>query len=144
MLWSNSLCRITLEKKVFFYIYSPAIGQRQTLTVARSAHFHCMNYFVLMNPHLLKSFLWSNVSVDFFEFLFTKFDAYSKPPSRDIYRKGSYPRTQQRNQGAGWTQIMRFFFVFFCFFTIDFNVTFWLDFNVFRVREVKSFLAVNS
>ena len=36
----------------------------------------------------------------FFEFMSTKFAACSKPPSRDNYRKASYPRTQQRDQGG--------------------------------------------
>ena len=39
--------------------------------------------------------------MDFFELLSTKFTACSKPPSRDNYRKASYPRTQQRDQ-QGW------------------------------------------
>ena len=40
-------------------------------------------------------------SVDFFKFLPTEFAACSKPPSRDNYRKTSYPRTKERDQGAG-------------------------------------------
>ena len=40
-------------------------------------------------------------SVDFFKFLLTEFAACSKPPSRDNYRKTSYPRMQERDQGAG-------------------------------------------
>ena len=42
-----------------------------------------------------------------FDFFPLKFATFSKPPSRDNYCKASYPRTQQRHQGAGWTQIMR-------------------------------------
>ena len=43
----------------------------------------------------------SNVPVDFFEFLSAEFAACSKPPSSYNHRKASYPRTQQRDQGAG-------------------------------------------
>ena len=39
--------------------------------------------------------------VDVLTFFPRKFAACSKPPSRDNYRKASYPRTQQRDQGAG-------------------------------------------
>ena len=42
-----------------------------------------------------------------FDFFPRKFAACSKPPSRDNHRKGLYQRTQQRDQGAEWTQIMR-------------------------------------
>ena len=38
-----------------------------------------------------------------FDFFPRKFTVSSKPPSRDNYRKASYPRTQQRDQGAGGT-----------------------------------------
>ena len=39
--------------------------------------------------------------VDFFEFLLsTEFAACSRPPGRDNHRKASYPKTQQRDQGA--------------------------------------------
>ena len=31
---------------IVVHIYPPVIGQRSTLTVARSAHFHCINYFM--------------------------------------------------------------------------------------------------
>ena len=41
-----------------------------------------------------------------FDFSPCKFTRFSKPPSRDKHRKASYPMTQQRDQGAGWTQIM--------------------------------------
>ena len=41
--------------------------------------------------------------VDVFDFFPRKFAACSKPPSRDNYRKASYSRTQQRDQGADWT-----------------------------------------
>ena len=81
-----------------FHIYPTVTGQRQrryngSLFIAITAR--------LENPHLLRNFPWSNVPVDFFEFLSTKFAACSKPPSRDNHRKASYPRTQQRDQGAG-------------------------------------------
>ena len=54
----------------------------------------------LTNPYLLRSFQRSNVLVDFVGFLFIELAACSKPPSRDNYRTASYPRTQQRDQGA--------------------------------------------
>ena len=38
-----------------------------------------------------------------FDFFPHKFAACSKPPSRDNHCKASYPRTQQRDQGADWT-----------------------------------------
>ena len=40
-------------------------------------------------------------SCRFFEFLSVEFTACSEPPSRGNHRKASYPRTQQRDQGAG-------------------------------------------
>ena len=55
---------------------------------------------VWRNPHLLRSFQWSNVLVDLFEFLLTEFVACSKPPSRNNYHKVSYPRMQQCDQGG--------------------------------------------
>ena len=42
-----------------------------------------------------------NLRVDFFEFLFSKFAACSKPPTTNSHRKASHPRTQYRDQGAG-------------------------------------------
>ena len=56
---------------------------------------------------MLRSFRRSNDPVDFFEFLSTEFAACSKPPSRDNHRQVSHPKTQQRDQGMGCTQIMR-------------------------------------
>ena len=56
-----------------------------------------------MNPHPLRSWPFSKLSCWRFNFFPRKFAACSKPPSRDNYRKASYPRTQQRDQGAGWT-----------------------------------------
>ena len=71
--------------------------------------FHCIDYFVIggirtclrvsSDPMLLWIFSKScrrNLLL-----------ACWKPPSRDNHRKVSYPRTQQIDQGAGWTQIMR-------------------------------------
>ena len=55
------------------------------------------------NPHPLRSWPFSKLSCWHFDFFPRKFAACSKPPSRDNYRKASYPRTQQRDQGAGWT-----------------------------------------
>ena len=59
---------------------------------------YCIDYFVVGG--VLTCLGASNVPVDFFEFLSTKFAACSKPPSRDNY-KTSYPRAQQRDEGAG-------------------------------------------
>ena len=55
------------------------------------------------NPHPLRSWPFSKLSCWHFDFFPRKFATCSKPPSRDNYRKASYPRTQQRDQGAGWT-----------------------------------------
>ena len=55
------------------------------------------------NPQPLKSWPFSKLSCWGFDFFPRKFAACSKPPSRDNYRKASYPRTQQRDQGASWT-----------------------------------------
>ena len=55
------------------------------------------------NPHPLRSWPFSKLSCWRFDIFPSKFAACSKPPSRDNYRKASYPRTQQRDQGAGWT-----------------------------------------
>ena len=52
------------------------------------------------NPHRHKRFQWSNVLVDFFEFLSAEFAACLKPLSRDNYCKVSYPKTQQRRPGC--------------------------------------------
>ena len=46
------------------------------------------------------SFQWSNVPLDFLEFLSAEFAACSKPQIRDNHRKASCLRTQQRNQDA--------------------------------------------
>ena len=45
--------------------------------------------------------------VNFFGFLSIKFAACSRPLSKNDHHKASYPRTQQRDQGADWTLIMR-------------------------------------
>ena len=55
------------------------------------------------NPHPLRSWPCSKLSYWRFDFFPRKFAACLKPPSRDNHRKASYPRTQQRDQGAGWT-----------------------------------------
>ena len=54
--------------------------------------FHCSDYFVVGG--ICTCLGVSDVPVDFFEFLSTEFAACSKPPSRDNYRKASYPRAQ--------------------------------------------------
>ena len=53
------------------------------------------------NPHLIRSFQWSNVPLDFFEFLSTEFAACLKPPSRDNHCKASHPWTQQHYLDGG-------------------------------------------
>ena len=55
------------------------------------------------NPLPLRSWPFSKLSCWRFDFFPRKFAACSNPPSRYNYRKASYPRTQQRDQGAGWT-----------------------------------------
>ena len=57
------------------------------------------------NPHLLRSFHRSNILVYFFEFCLMILAACRKPSSRDYHRKASYPRTQERDQGGGWTDL---------------------------------------
>jgi len=52
------------------------------------------------NPHPLRSCLFSNFPL-FLWLLTIEFAAYSKPPSRENYRKEPYPRTQQRVR-RGW------------------------------------------
>ena len=42
-----------------------------------------------------------------FKFFSTDFSACLKPPRRENYCKTSYPKAQQRDQGAGWTQKMK-------------------------------------
>ena len=90
---------------VVAHIY-PVTGQRQTLTCWTIRILFIILTTVLRdwrNPHLLKSFRWFNVPVDFSEFLSTEFAACSKPPSKDTSndRTASYPRTQQHDQGGG-------------------------------------------
>ena len=82
-------------------IYPPVTAQLQALTVGRSARFSLRKLLrAWRNPHLLRSYQWSNVPVDFFQFLSIQFAASSKPPSRDNHRKASYSRTQQHDQGG--------------------------------------------
>ena len=76
---------------VVLNIYLPVTGQRQTLTTARSAHFSLHRLLCgWRNLHLLRSFLRSNVSVDFFKFLFAELAACSKPPSTGNHCKAPY------------------------------------------------------
>ena len=49
----------------------------------------------------------SIVPVKLFKLLPIEFVACSKPPNRDNYRKASYTRTQQSNQGVCGTQTIR-------------------------------------
>ena len=93
------------QKIVAARIYAPVSGQRQTLDIGRSAHFPLQ--WLLRgwrNPHLLRSFQWSIFRVDFFEFLSSCPLNFLSTEQR-YHRKASYPRTQQRDQGAGWVQI---------------------------------------
>ena len=60
--------------------------------------FNCNDYFVLGEIRTCLGI--SIVPVNFFEFLSTEFAVRSRPPSRDNHLKASYPRTQQRDQGA--------------------------------------------
>ena len=93
---------------VVVHIYSPVTTQRHTLNIGRWVHFS-LEWLLcaLRNPHLVRSFLWSNVCVDFFKFLSTEFAACLKPPIRNFHLKASYRRTQQHDQGEGQTQIMQ-------------------------------------
>ena len=91
----NWLAKILIMRTRFVvvvvaHIHPPVTGQLQTLNIERSTHFS-LQWLLRSwwNPHLLKSFQWSNVSVDFFELLPTEFASFSKPPSRDNYRKAS-------------------------------------------------------
>ena len=72
-----------------FHIYSPATGQRQTLAIALSAHFLISHWLLRgrRNPTQLRSFQWSSVPVDFFEFLSTEFVACLKPQTEIIIVK---------------------------------------------------------
>ena len=75
---------------VLAHIYPPVTGQRQTLNIERRAHF--LLQWLLRgwrNQYLLRTLQWSNVPVDFFEFLSTEFAACSKPPSRDNHHEAS-------------------------------------------------------
>ena len=54
------------------------------------------------NPHPLRSWLFSKLYSWRLDFFPHKFAACSKPPSRDNYCKACNPRTQQRDQSAGW------------------------------------------
>ena len=88
---------------VVVHIYLTVTRQRRTLTVGRSAHFS-LQWLRRgwRNSHLLRSFQLLNVPMNFFEFLSAEVAACSKPPSRDNHCKANYPRTQQRDQDAGW------------------------------------------
>ena len=66
-----------------------------------------LGFFCVLGLGLEPWVLDSTSAVDFFEFLSTEFAACSKPSSRDNHRKASNPRTQQRDQSAGWTQIIQ-------------------------------------
>ena len=97
---------ISCNNKYLVTIIATVTGQRQTLIVGRPAHFFLAmttgtSWLEESAPTVLRSFQRSNVPVNFFEFLPTESAACSEPPSRDNSRKAFYPRTHQRNQGAG-------------------------------------------
>ena len=85
---------------VVAHIHLAVTGQRQTLTVGRSApfSFHWLLH-AWRNSHLPRSLHRSNVSVNFFEFSPTEFAVCSKPPSRNAH--------QVSYLGGNWTQIMQ-------------------------------------
>ena len=59
-----------------------------TLNIGRFAHFSLQWLLrAWRNPHLLRSFQWSNVPVNFFEFFSTEFAAYLKSPAEIIIVK---------------------------------------------------------
>ena len=67
---------------------------------------NAINTSCLDQSCMLWIFQWFNIPVGFFEFLSMEFVACSKPPSRDSHCKSSYPRTHQRDQNGGLTQII--------------------------------------
>ena len=70
---------------------SPSVnGQRQMLTIRRSAH-SSLQWLLRAwsNPHLLRSFQWFNVPVDLLAFLSTKFAACFNPPRKKMIEKHS-------------------------------------------------------
>ena len=85
---------------VALQIYS-VTGQRQSLTIGRSAHFSLQWLLrVWGNPHLLnEEFQMIQCSC---RFLSTEFAACSKPLSREYHRKASYVRTLQRLLPTPW------------------------------------------
>ena len=102
-LWNNATCFVSNQNSscnscvlvvVVSHINPPVTRQRQTLTVSWTIRTLFIAFTILhdwRNPHLLRSFQWSNVP---------EFAACSKPPSRDNHRIASYRRTQQRDQGG--------------------------------------------
>ena len=92
----------TIWSKLIYYAvvmhsYLTVTRQCQTLTIGRSAHFSLQWLLCAWrNLHLLRSFQWSNVHLDFFEFLSIEFAACSKLPNRDNHHKASYPRMQRQ------------------------------------------------
>ena len=100
MLWPKSSTKIKVMKTIILnwiimidwlvHLYPPITRKRR-----------CAIFWT--NPHPLRSWPFSKLSCWHFDFFPRKFVACSKPPSRDNYRKASYPRTHQRDQGAGWT-----------------------------------------
>ena len=58
------------------------------LNIGQSVHFSLQWLLrARRNPHLLRSFQWSNVPVNFFEFFSTEFAACLKPPAEIIIVK---------------------------------------------------------
>ena len=63
------------------HFYPPVTRSCLTLNIGRSAHFSLQWLLrAWRNPHLLRSFQWSNVSVNFFEFLSTEFARFFTIP----------------------------------------------------------------
>ena len=84
---------------VIVHVYPSVTGQRQALTIGRSAHFSLQlllcawRNLTCLGVSSDPMFLW--ISSKFFS---TDFGACSQPSNRDNDRKASYPRTQQPGQ----------------------------------------------
>ena len=86
----------------------------RTLFIAQFSSFHYTFHWmirtqtwllhVLRNPHLLRSFQWSIVPVDFVEFFSIELAAYSKPPSRDNHRESVLSKNATKWPGCRLNQ----------------------------------------
>ena len=70
---------------------------KKTVHTSDPPHFKSGFGIAGIRPHLRR---WSNVSVNFFEFLPIEFAVSSKPLSRGNHPKASYPRTRQCDLGG--------------------------------------------